>query len=73
MRNTRMQLKLTILAIGCLLTAASSAHAAFPGLNGRIRVSGATYSDAHVQMYTLRPNGHDLRQITDFTDADAVI
>jgi Tol biopolymer transport system component len=72
MRNTPMQLKLIILAIGCLLTAVSPAHATFPGLNGRIAFQAQPTPDARIQIYTVRPNGHDLRQITDFTDADAV-
>jgi Tol biopolymer transport system component len=71
MRNIRMQLKLSILGLGCLLAAATPAHATFPGLNGRIAFQAQPTPDAHVQIYTVRPNGHDLRQVTNFTDADA--
>ena len=47
-------------------------YATFPGLNGRIAFQVQLTADAHTQIYTVKPNGHDLRQITNFTDADAV-
>ena len=52
-----------------LLAVAPSALATFPGRNGPI----AFYSDtgAGAQIFTVRPNGHDLRQITHI-DGDAV-
>ena len=52
-----------------LLAVAPSALATFPGRNGLI----AFYSDtgAGAQIFTVRPNGHDLRQITHI-DGDAV-
>jgi len=48
------------------------AYATFPGVNGRIAFQVQLTPDAHIQIYTVRPNGHDLRQITNFVDADAV-
>jgi Tol biopolymer transport system component len=72
MRNNRMQLVLTVLGITCLLAATTPARATFPGLNGRIAFQAQATPDAHVQIYTVRPNGHELRQITNFTDAGAV-
>jgi Tol biopolymer transport system component len=44
------------------LASAAPALATFPGHNGRI-VFGVP-SDQGVQLHTVRPNGHDLRQIT---------
>ena len=72
MGNMRTQLTLVAVAIGCLLAAATPAHATFPGVNGRIAFQVQVSPDAHIQIYTVRPNGHDLRQITNFADADAV-
>ena len=56
-------------AAAMLLAVAPSALATFPGRNGPI----AFYSDtgAGAQIFTVRPNGHDLRQITHI-DGDAV-
>jgi Tol biopolymer transport system component len=67
-------LRRTALAIaigGCLaLVPASPAHATFPGRNGLIAFSRAT--DHHVQIFTVRPNGRDLRQITHVSSGDAI-
>jgi Tol biopolymer transport system component len=41
---------------------ASTAHATYPGHNGLIAFNALT--DDQNQIYTVRPNGHDLRQIT---------
>jgi Tol biopolymer transport system component len=72
MGNTRKQVALAAAAIGCFLAGAIPAHATFPGLNGRIAFQAQVSPDAHIQIYTVRPNGKALRQITAFTDADAV-
>jgi len=53
-----------------LLLSASPAHATFPGRNGLIAFQAPT--DAGLQIFTVRPNGHDLRQITD-VDGYAVV
>ena len=53
-----------------LLGTASLAHATFPGRNGLIAFQAQT--DAGLQIFTVRPNGHDLRQIT-HVDGDAVL
>jgi Tol biopolymer transport system component len=59
--------------LGLLLIASTiPARATFPGLNGRIAFQAQASPEAHVQVYTVRPNGHDLRQVTNFTDADAL-
>ena len=58
--------------MGCLMAAATPAHATFPGVNGRIAFQVQVSPDAHIQIYTVRPNGHDLQQITNFDDGDAV-
>ena len=73
MGNTlRKQITLAAVAIGWILAAAMPAHATFPGVNGRIAFQVQVTPDAHIQIYTVRPNGHDLLQITNFSDADAV-
>src|SRR5919202_892971 len=51
------------------LAPAAPALATFPGHDGRI-VFGVP-SDQGVQLHTVRPNGHDLRQITD-VEGDAL-
>jgi Tol biopolymer transport system component len=62
----------TWVLIAALVMSVVPAYATFPGVNGRIAFQVQVTPDAQVQIYTVRPNGHDLRQITDFTDADAV-
>jgi hypothetical protein len=44
------------------LVTAAPAHATVPGRNGRIAFYSATAQGA--QIFTVRPNGRDLRQIT---------
>jgi Tol biopolymer transport system component len=72
MRNIRMPLVVAVLTLPCILIGATPAYATFPGRNGRIVFQVQLTPDAHIQIYTVRPNGHDLRQITHLTDADAV-
>jgi Tol biopolymer transport system component len=71
MRSIPVSVRLA-LAVACALAAATPAYATFPGRNGRITFQVQLTPDSHVQIYTVRPNGHELRQITNFTDADAV-
>jgi Tol biopolymer transport system component len=52
-----------------MLLAAAPAMATFPGHNGRIAFYSAT-SDGN-QIFTVRPNGKDLRQLTHVVGADA--
>lgn len=60
----------TFLALqALLLSTASPAFATFPGRNGLIAFQSQT--DAGFQIFTVRPNGHDLRQIT-HVNGDAV-
>lgn len=54
---------LTVAAAVAALAIATPAFAAFPGKNGLITFSAGTESDGS-QLFTVRPNGHDLRQIT---------
>jgi Tol biopolymer transport system component len=56
------------MAILGALMFASAADATYPGHNGPIAFAGKTGD--HLQIYTIRPNGHDMQQITD-ADADA--
>ena len=57
-----------LLAAMALLAAAPAALATFPGQNGRLAFHADT--DAGSQIFTVRPNGRDLRQIT-HVDGDA--
>src|SRR5207247_2104663 len=57
----------TFVVLGCMVAAfiapaPSPAHATFPGHNGRIAFQADTGSGN--QIYTVRPNGHDLFQVT---------
>ena len=67
-----MVLRRTWLIPAALLLSVIPAYATFPGVNGRIAFQVQVTPDSHIQIYTVRPNGRDLRQITNFTDADAV-
>jgi Tol biopolymer transport system component len=61
-------LALPILTILAMLALAPAATATFPDRNGRIAFQAQT--DRGVQIFTVRPNGRDLRQIT-HVDGDA--
>jgi Tol biopolymer transport system component len=67
MRFLRL-LSTTVIAVAVTSTIgfASSTYATFPGRNGLIvfRAATGTGSTAHTQIYTLRSNGQDLRQLT---------
>jgi len=69
----RISRRPSIMAIAVLTTLATlalapAASATFPDRNGRIAFQAQT--DHGVQIFTVRPNGHDLRQIT-HVDGDA--
>ena len=56
-----------VLLVGAIITTAPTpAHATFPGRNGRIAFYAQT--DNGTQIFTVRPNGKDLRQITFVSD-----
>jgi len=69
MRNTLSTYAHLMLVGIVLLLGVSSAHATFPGKNGRIAFQAQT--DAGIQIFTVRPNGQGLQQITHLT-GDAV-
>jgi Tol biopolymer transport system component len=58
----------TLVAAGMLL-AAAPAVATFPGRNGRIAFH--SFTDSGSQIFSVRPNGNDLRQLTHITNGDA--
>ena len=58
---------LAVLAV--VLVSLQAAHATFPGKNGRIAFQAQT--DAGIQIFTVRPNGQGLKQIT-HVNGDAV-
>jgi Tol biopolymer transport system component len=62
---------LTVAVASCAaLVLAAPAHATFPGRDGRIAFQSATGQGG--QIFTVRPNGRDLRQITQVSGADAL-
>jgi len=58
-----------IAAVVALVGASTPAYATYPGHNGLIAFQADTGSGS--QIYTVRPNGHDLRQIT-HVDGEAI-
>jgi Tol biopolymer transport system component len=60
-RIMKLSLIVSVLALLCLVPS-SRVRATAPGINGRIAFGANT--GAGFQIYTVRPNGHDLRQIT---------
>src|SRR5262245_10430978 len=54
------------LAVGLLVT---PALATFQGSNGRLLYQGIV--GEHEQLFTVRPDGSDVRQLTDYPDSDA--
>jgi Tol biopolymer transport system component len=62
-------LVLLLTAVAIITVFPSTAHATFPGKNGRIAFQAQT--DAGIQIFTVRPNGQGLQQIT-HVDGDAV-
>ena len=69
--RTRMPLTVAGAILACIVTGVPPAHATFPGRNGLIAFQAQATADAHIEIYTVRQNGHDLRQITHL-DADAI-
>jgi Tol biopolymer transport system component len=63
-RTAKLSLIISALALLCLVPS-SRVGATVPGDNGRIAFQADT--GAGNQIYTVRPNGHDLRQITHVT------
>src|SRR5690349_5884302 len=64
-RSARMQRPLTIFALAiavATLPNGAPARASTPGPNGRIAFAGETPTSS--QIYTIAPDGSDLRQIT---------
>ena len=57
-------------ALAVAAAAVTSSQAVFPAKNGRI-VYQATVGD-HIQLFTVRPDGGDVRQLTSLGDSDAV-
>src|SRR5438093_884117 len=47
-----------------MLAGITPLNATFPSSNGLIAFQAQATADAHIQIYTVRQNGHDLRQIT---------
>ena len=69
MRTKILEFKSLLACLAMLLSAAGTAFATFPGHNGLIAFQAQT--SAGVQIYSVRPNGKDLQQIT-FLNGDAV-
>jgi len=63
MKKRIMKLSLIVSALALLcVVPPPRVHATFPGINGRIAFQADTGTGN--QIFTVRPNGHDLRQIT---------
>jgi hypothetical protein len=62
-RQTRVLGIASLAAAAIILVGATSALATFPGRNGLIAFHSATATEG-TQIFTVRPNGRDLRQIT---------
>src|SRR5207237_9762107 len=71
MRKRILELMPVLACLTLVLATAGAAHATFPGRNGLIAFQAQATPDAHIEIYTVRHNGHDLRQITNL-HADAV-
>src|SRR5437899_3844039 len=71
MRKLILELMPALACLTLVLATAGPAFATFPGRNGLIAFQAQATADAHIEIYTVRQNGHDLRQITNL-DADAV-
>src|SRR5438093_1166292 len=63
MQRFRSTLALSVLALALPLLSPLPAHATFPAKNGLIAFGADTGSGT--QLFTVRRDGHDLRQITD--------
>ena len=59
-QRARVLASLAVVIGGCVLV--PQASATYPAHNGRIAFSAL--ADGQYQIYTVRPNGHDLRQVT---------
>src|ERR1700739_208136 len=68
MRRKCFDARTLLACLAMLISAVGTAFATFPGRNGLIAFQIQT--DAGLQIYTVRPNGKDLRQIT-FLSGDA--
>ena len=71
MRKLILELMPALACLTLVLATAGAAYATFPGRNGLIVFQAQATADAHIEIYTVRQNGHDLRQITHL-DADAI-
>src|SRR5437899_6989230 len=71
MRKLILELMPALACLTLVLATAGPAYATFPGRNGLIAFQAQATADAHIEIYTVRQNSHDLRQITHL-DADAI-
>ena len=67
-----VSLVLGVLAAGAALAAvvAAPSNATFKGRNGLLVYQGIV--GEHEQLFTVKPDGSDVRQLTDFSDSDAI-
>ena len=71
LRISRRSLALAVVAVALVMTAMVPVTSATnPGRNGRIAFQAQT--DEGLEIFTMRPDGHDLRQIT-HVDGDATV
>jgi Tol biopolymer transport system component len=70
MRKAAVTLCVLSAAVAAVAGAAAPAHATFNGANGLL-VYQAQVRD-HVQLFTIRPDGSNVRQMTEWPDSDAI-
>jgi Tol biopolymer transport system component len=70
MRNAALTLCALSAAVAAMAYVVSPAHATFNGANGLL-VYQAQVRD-HVQLFTIRPDGSNVRQVTEWPDSDAI-
>jgi TolB protein len=58
------------LSAAATLILTSSAHATFPGRDGRLAYQGLDDTTGRLALYTVGPHGQRVRQLTHFTDGD---
>jgi len=69
LRKQRRDFLAVLASCAMILATVGTAHATFPGRNGLIAFQSLT--GAGLQIFTVRPNGHDLRQLT-FLSGNAI-
>jgi Tol biopolymer transport system component len=65
----RFAIVIGVAAAGVMALGAQTASATFPGTDGRIAFNGFVEETESIEIYTARPNGEDVQQVTSSPDA----